>query len=318
MTPAANELQSESSRGDEAGGQHHAHEHAADVAQRAGEATRGGGPRRVRHSKWLELILAYPSTSILVGINLVVFALMFRESPAIQMWHAHRYGGILTAQFEIPTLWKFGGCDNAMVLQGQWWRLLTACFVHASILHIAVNLWCLWNLGLFGEPLLGRWGLGWVYVLTGVTGNLLSLAWSLFTRTDALVVGASGAIFGIAGILIVLLSNRKLALPWEELKSLRRQVILFAIANLALGIAPQFSPVISGATWARLHVNPNSFPRIDNSAHLGGLLSGLALGVPLFPKMTSGRKSYRARQRLTFALAALLLCLVGYALNKIA
>ncbi len=99
---------------------------------------------------------------------------------------------------------------------GQWWRLVTACFVHASILHIATNLWCLWNLGLFGEPLLGRWGLAWVYLLTGVTGNLLSAAESVFTRTDAIAVGASGAIFGIAGILIVLLSNRKLAIPWER------------------------------------------------------------------------------------------------------
>ena len=115
--------------------------------------------------------------------------------------------------------------------------------MHASILHIATNLWCLWNLGLFGEPLLGRWGLAWVYLLTGVTGNLLSAAESVFTRTDAIAVGASGAIFGIAGILIVLLSNRKLAMPWEELKSLRRQVILFAVINLALGIAPQFSRV---------------------------------------------------------------------------
>jgi rhomboid protease GluP len=179
-------------------------------------------------------------------------------------------------------------------------------------------MWCLWNLGLFGEPLLGRWGLAWVYILTGVSGNLLSVAWSLFTRTDALVVGASGAIFGIAGILIVLLSNRKLAIPWPELQSLRRQVILFAVANLALGIAPQFSPILSGAAWAKLHVNPRSFPQIDNSAHLGGLLSGLALGVPLLPKMTTGRESYRARQRVTFLCAALLLCLVGYALSKVA
>ena len=108
-------------------------------------------------------------------------------------------------------------------------------------------------------------------------------------------MGASGAIFGIAGILIVLLSNRKLAIPWEELKSLRRQVILFAVINLALGIAPQFSPSLTAAEWARLHVNPRNIPHIDNSAHLGGLLSGLALGVPLLSKMTTGKASYRAQ-----------------------
>lgn len=292
-------------------------EPASEAARRAGEATRGGSGG-VRRRGLLPSIEAYPATSILIAINLLVFALMFERGPAIPLWRAHQYGQIFTAPFDIPTLWRFGGCDNAMVLGGQWWRLLTACFVHASLMHIAVNLWCLWNLGLFGEPLLGRWGLAWVYVLTGVTGNLLSLAWSLFTRTDALVVGASGAIFGIAGILIVLLSNRKLALPWEELKRLRGQVILFAVANLALGIAPQFAPALSAAEWARLHVNPDTLPRIDNSAHVGGLLAGLALGLPLYPRMTTGRARYRARQRVTFAVAALLLCLIGYALTKLA
>lgn len=248
-----------------------------------------------------------------MGINLVVFALMFPHGPVIPLLHAHRFGQIFTAEFDLPTLDRFGACDNMQVLQGgQWWRLVTACFAHASILHIAVNLWCLWNLGLFGEPLLGRWGLGWVYVLTGVTGNLLGVAWSALTHTEMVVVGASGAIFGIAGILIILLSNRGLSLPWEELRSLRGQVILFAVVNLALGVAPDFATTLSPADWARLHVDPNSIPHIANSAHLGGFLSGLALGLPLFPKMTTGRASYRARQRVTFAGAALLLCLVGY------
>jgi rhomboid protease GluP len=260
--------------------------------------------------------MAYPATSILVGINLLVFALMFRYSPVIPLWHAHQYGQILTAPFDINTLTRFGACDTWVALGGQWWLLLTAIFVHVSILHIAVNLWCLWNLGLFGEPLLGRWGLFWTYLLTGVAGNLLSVAWSLFTRSESVVAGASGAIFGIAGILIVLLSNRKLALPWEELKRLRGQVILFAIANLALGIAPDFAPALSAAEWARLHVNPDTLPHIANTAHVGGFLSGLALGLPLFPKMTTGRANYRARQRITFWAAALVLCLIGYALMK--
>jgi len=267
----------------------------------------------------MSLIAAYPATSILMGINILVFLLMFRWSPVIPLWRAHQYGSIFTAEFNVNVLYYFGGCDGwAAIAQGQPWRLVTACFVHASILHIATNLWCLWNLGLFGEPLLGRWGLAWVYLLTGVTGNLLSAAETVFTRTDVIAVGASGAIFGIAGILIVLLSNRKLNLPWEELKRLRGQVILFAVINLALGIAPQFSGGISAADWARLHVNPSNIPHIDNSAHVGGLLSGLLLGLPLLPKMTTGKANYRARQRVTFTVAALALSLVGYALSRYA
>jgi rhomboid protease GluP len=177
-------------------------------------------------------------------------------------------------------------------------------------------MWCLWNLGLFGEPLLGKQGLIAVYVLTGTAGMMLSYAWSVFTGQEGLVAGASGAVFGIAGILIVLLSNRKLSLPWNELRGLRRQVIFFAVANLAIGMAPNMLGMASAEQLARVHLVPGDLPRIDNTAHLGGFLAGLALGLPLFPRMTSGRSSYRQRQRITFAVAALLLCLVMYALSK--
>ena len=263
--------------------------------------------------------LAYPATYGLVAINVLVFALMFRAGPVPGLIQQHSWGSIFTAQFDIDTLLRFGGSDSILVLQGQWWRLLTAAFVHATILHIALNMWCLWNLGLFGEPLLGRPGLVSVYVLTGVAGNMLSLAWSVFTRTDAVVVGASGAVFGVAGILIVLLSNRGLAKPnlkWEEIRALRSQVILFAVANLVLGVAPSFVPLMGSGALRAMHVNASNLPRIDNSAHLGGFLCGLALGLPLFAKMTAGKAGYRARQRLTFACAALVLGLFGYAVTK--
>lgn len=263
-------------------------------------------------------LLAYPATYMLVGINLLVFAVMFRYSPAIGMIRHHAGLGILTAEFDIDTLLRFGASDSVAVLQGQWWRLITSIFVHVTILHIAVNMWCLWNLGLFGEPLLGRRGLVAVYVLTGWAGMMLSLAWSVFTRQDALVAGASGAVFGVAGILIVLLSNKKLSLPWKELQSLRRSVIWFAVLNLAIGILPNLLPESSGSQLARLHIDTSMLPRVDNSAHLGGFVCGLALGFPLFPRMTSGKSSYRARQRVVFVLAALMLCLIGYGLQAFA
>jgi len=263
-------------------------------------------------------LLAYPATYLLVGINLLVFAAMFRFSPAVNMIRHHAGLGVLTAQFDIDTLMRFGASDSVAVLNGQWWRLITSIFVHVTILHIAVNMWCLWNLGLFGEPLLGKQGLVAVYVLTGWAGMMLSLAWSVFTRQDALVAGASGAVFGVAGILIVLLSNRKLSLPWKELRSLRRSVIWFAVLNLAIGIIPNLLPESSGQQLARLHIDTSMLPRVDNSAHLGGFVCGLALGFPLFPRMTSGRQSYRARQRLVFVLAAFVLCLIGYGLGAFA
>jgi rhomboid protease GluP len=260
----------------------------------------------------------YPATYLLMGINFAVFAAMFSSGPVMGLIHQHDWTSILTASFDVDTLVRFGATASPLIQQGEWWRLITGTFVHVTILHIALNMWCLWNLGVFGEPLLGKRGLVAVYLLTGTAGMMLSYAWSLFTGQVVLVAGASGAVFGIAGILIVLLSNRKLSLPWNELRSLRRQVIFFAVANLVIGMTPGMLGMASASQLKMVHLDLGMLPRIDNSAHIGGFLVGLALGLPLFPRMTSGRSSYRDRQRLTFAFATLLLCLCGYALSKFA
>jgi rhomboid protease GluP len=257
----------------------------------------------------------YPATYTLMGINIAVYAVMFGFGPIPAMLHSHMWTGVLTASFDVDTLTRFGATASEQVQQGQWWRLVTGAFVHVTLLHILLNMWCLWNLGLFGEPLLGKRGLVVVYLLTGTAGMLLSYTFSIVMGQPGLVAGASGAVFGIAGILIVLLSNRKLSVPWEELKKLRGQVILFAAVNLVLGLVPN---VLAMGSVASLHFDPTNLPRIDNSAHLGGFLSGLALGLPLFPKMTSGKSSYRHRQGITYVIATLLLCLYGYALAKFA
>jgi rhomboid protease GluP len=274
------------------------------------EGTASSPARERRRSTSL---LNYPATYLLLAINVLVYAAMFSSGPVPALWHQHAWGQILTAPFDADTLVRFGATASDLVRQGEWWRLVTGAFVHVTLLHIALNMWCLWNLGLFGEPLLGRQGLVAVYVLTGTAGMMLSYAWSLLTN-PGLVAGASGAVFGIAGILIVLLSNRNLNVPWEELRGLRRQVIFFAVANLAIGMAPGVMSMAAPVNVGSLHLDPAMLPRIDNTAHLGGFGAGLALGWPLFPRMTSGRASYRARQRLTFAGAALLLCLLGYGL----
>ncbi len=273
-------------------------------------------PARVRR---VPSLLGYPATYVLIGLNLLVYALMFRYGPVPALARQHDWGSILTAPFPQGLLVYFGSSSPGRILAlGEWWRLLTANFVHVSLLHLALNMWCLWNLGIFGEPLLGRPGLLVAYVLTGVAGMLQSLAFSAATGQWSVVAGASGSVFGLAGMLIVLLSNRKLALPWEELRSLRQQVIFFALANLLLGMAPEALPALSPEHLHMLHLDPDSLPRVDNSAHVGGLLCGLALGLPLFPRMTSGRSSYRARQVLVFVVAALALCLLTYAVASFA
>ncbi len=73
------------------------------------------------------------------------------------------------------------GANNAgsVLINGEWWRIVTAMFVHVGILHLATNMWCLWNLGLLAEPLMGSAGVLAVYILTGAAGNLLSTAGEL-------------------------------------------------------------------------------------------------------------------------------------------
>jgi len=235
-------------------------------------------------------ILATPGTYILLAINIAVFGWMVLH-------------GVSPRDPTTEQLIQYGATNASYILlAGQWWRLLTATFVHVGLLHIATNMWCLWNLGLLGEPLLGPAGLIGVYLITGIAGNLLSLLVNVFHRDGVSVgAGASGAVFGIAGILIVLLSNKKLPIPAFELNRLRRSVIQFAVLNLIIGVGANFTSIV----------------RIDNNAHIGGFLSGLALGVPLLPRMTSGRTRYLERQKLTFAGAAFLLFLFAYFIAKL-
>jgi len=235
-----------------------------------------------------------PATYILLGINIAVFVWMILH-------------GVSPNSPTPDQLVRFGANATDLVLAGQWYRLLTATFVHVGIVHLATNMWCLYNLGLLGEPLLGKWGLIATYFVTGIAGNLLSIGVHvvlfILTRVPDISVGAgaSGAVFGIAGILIVLLSNRKLPIPLGELQRLRRSVIQFAGLNLVIGLATVFT----------------NFIRIDNMAHIGGFLSGLALGPPLVPRMTSGRLLYLSRQKITFATAFFCLILFAYWIAKL-
>lgn len=223
------------------------------------------------------------ATWTLLGINIGVYVWMVLH-------------GVSPTSPTPDDLLRYGANATDMTMAGQWYRVLTATFVHVGIIHLATNMWCLYNLGLLGEPLLGRWGLVATYLVTGIAGNLLSLLVNVAMNNRSVGAGASGAVFGIAGILIVLLRNRRLPIPATELDRLRRSVVQFAGINLVIGLGTAFTDVI----------------HIDNMAHIGGFLSGLALGPPLLPRMTSGRRLYLQRQKVTFAVATLGLLLFGH------
>jgi rhomboid protease GluP len=205
-------------------------------------------------------------------------------------------------------LMAFGANNAGAVLNNnQWWRIVSAMFVHVGIIHLATNMWCLWNLGMLAEPLMGSGGVLAVYILTGAAGNLLSVfvtrGWfydpsdvvgGLFGPVGA---GASGAVFGIAGALIVLLKSHWLPVPPGELRKLRRSVIYFAGINLVIGLATMI---------------PGSFVRIDNMAHMGGCACGLLFAAPMVPRVGAPMNLFLLRRRIAIGLVVLTLTLFAF------
>ncbi len=212
-----------------------------------------------------------------------------------------------------PDQLMYWGADNAgnVLLGGQWARIVSAMFVHVGIIHLATNMWCLWNLGLLAEPLMDWYGLIAVYILTGAAGNLLSTMYNWFfpLHDGGIVIypagaGASGAVFGIAGALIVLLKSKRLPIPEYELKRLRKSVIYFAAINLFIGVSVGFGSGFTGV-------------RIDNSAHVGGFLCGLLFAAPMVPRIGSPRAEFKMRIRLAIAAVVLVLVLFGFYLAQL-
>ena len=245
-------------------------------------------PRTRRRPGWAFA----PATYTLVGINCAVYLGMVLTG--VSFWEP-----------TIGQLLHWGANNGTRVLQyGQWWRLISAMFVHVGIIHIATNMWCLWNLGLLAEPLMGPFGVFAAYILTGFAGNLLSVAVNPGVPGgpgSVVGAGASGAVFGLAGVLIVLLKSPLLPLPKMELKRLRRSVIYFALLNLGIGLYTAIGP---------------SPIRIDNMAHLGGFLSGLALGVPLVPKIGAAKPLFERRRMLGVGGMAFMLVLLAFGVHS--
>jgi len=240
-----------------------------------------------------------------VGINCAVFLAMVAR-------------GVSPGAPTVAQLMRWGADNAGSVLLGdEWWRIVTAMFVHVGILHLATNMWCLWNLGLLAEPLLGSAGVLAVYILTGAAGNLLStfvnwlMSYQDWMRFHDLGVfpagaGASGAVFGIAGALIILLKSHRLPVPPQELKRLRKSVIYFAALNLVLGLSISFGTHVIGSGL-----------RIDNMAHVGGFACGLLFAAPLVPRLGSPRPLFLMRLRIGVGMVVGLLVLFGFFLAQL-
>lgn len=149
---------------------------------------------------------------------------------------------------------QFGGVNRPLVFDlGQSWRLFTCMWVHYGILHLGVNMWCLWDIGRFLER-----GFGWKFVLvTYLVAGLFASLLGILVSPMGIGAGASGAILGLYGALLGFLFRHRSAIHPQALIPLRNSALSFVLYTLLFGFLT---------------------PGTGNGAHLGGILAGALLG----------------------------------------
>lgn len=167
----------------------------------------------------------------------------------------------LAMQPEGSDLLRLLWLDKRALADGEWWRLLSPVLVHASILHLAFNMYFLYLVGPLVEQLYGSARFVLLYVLTAATASLASY----LIGGPGPSVGASGALFGLCGVLLVGRALHRPVLAGQQ-RAILSQIGGLVVINLVLGLGL------------------NAFGGgIDNAAHVGGLLGGLWLGLLIPP-----------------------------------
>jgi membrane associated rhomboid family serine protease len=158
--------------------------------------------------------------------------------------------GICVGIFAVETLtgndfsFKYGLAGYPITEWGQYYRFISAIFLHGGVIHILFNMLILWQLGSVLEPALGKARFALLYFVAGLGGGLASF---MFNDPMVISVGASGAIFGLMGAYVVLARRVNIN---------QQQVVSLIAINLIIGFV---------------------LPGIDWHAHLGGLAAGAAL-----------------------------------------
>jgi membrane associated rhomboid family serine protease len=220
-------------------------------------ATTGGkvaAPRRATRTASRRLDLYGPFVTIaLIGINVAVFVLELLMGGTLNGVGSWIYeNGVLVLRAQVLPGGGIvpGVVSNSLptigVGEGEWWRLITAPFLHYGPLHLGMNMLVLWFIGPALEEYFGHWRYLLVYVVSGLAGS----AGALIVSPGALTVGASGAIFGIMGAAVVLEARR----IWV----FGGQAMGLVVINLALSF------VISG---------------VSIGGHIGGLIGGAACAL---------------------------------------
>ena len=201
-------------------------------------------PRPVRRAPGIALASGSARiTNALIAINVGIYLIGASQGAGF-----NNPGGSLYAK-----LWL----DAPQLHSGGWWRLVTTMFLHASILHIAFNMWALWVIGKPVEQYLGPLRYIGLYFVSGLAGSAGALL-----QTPGVTVGASGAIFGILGAMMIL--------EWQVTGRLAGQAATLIAINLAISFA------IPGISWG---------------GHVGGLIGGI-LVMLAYAHWRGGRAQY--------------------------
>ena len=206
----------------------------------------------------------YYITPILIDLNIFVFLLMV-------------FSGVNFLLPDNESLIKWGANFRPVTLEGDWWRLITNCFLHIGFIHLLMNMYALLYIGLLLEPHLGKIRFLSAYLLTGLIASITSLWWHDLTIS----AGASGAIFGMYGVFLALLTTN--LIEKSARKALFSSIGIFVAYNLVNGL--------KGG--------------IDNAAHIGGLIGGLVIGYALIPSLKS-----RSEDKLKYSSIGLLVLII--------
>jgi membrane associated rhomboid family serine protease len=209
-------------------------------------------------------------TRALIALNVIVYLI-----TAVQGNGINNPGGTLFANFWL---------DGPDVAQGGWWRLITAAFLHASILHIGFNMYVLYAIGSHVEQYLGRARFLALYLVAGLAGS----AGALVLTPLSVTVGASGAIFGMLGAWLII--------EWQTTGRLAGNAMTWIVINLALSFA---------------------IANISIGGHVGGLIGGILVTLS-FANWGRGHAAYGKIGVAGFAgLVAVAIASVGIAYFKV-
>src|SRR5215471_11494489 len=199
--------------------------------RRAAAATARLRPKPVRRAPGVALATGNaPVTKILIAINVAIYLV-----TAVQGGGLNAPGGALLNKFVLV---------GPLVARGDWWRLMTSMFLHASIVHIGFNMVALYFIGTPVEQYLGRARYLGLYFVSGLAGSTGALLQAPLTP----VVGASGAIFGILGAMLII--------EWQVTGRLAGQAMTWIVINLVISFS------IPGISWG---------------GHIGGLIGGILI-----------------------------------------